>query len=193
MYLSHLTFYQLHSYPLSTDYLDLFHFMLCPTLGFLYTIFSFLFFFFILRPYPQHMEVPRLGVELELQLQAYATAKAMPDLNIWDLTTASSNARFIIHWTRPSLKPESSQILIGLLTHWATMGTFLTFYALHTDVLKDGSISSFRSWCILLINLTRASHTHIPLNYNFLDISYHSMISASFLLFFITQMNLLHL
>ena len=31
------------------------------------------------------MEVPELGVELELQLQAYATAMAMPDLSrIWD-------------------------------------------------------------------------------------------------------------
>ena len=39
-----------------------------------------LFFFFLfvflpfLGPLPQHMEVPRLGVELELQLPAYATA-----------------------------------------------------------------------------------------------------------------------
>ena len=29
----------------------------------------------------RHMEVPRLGVELELQLPAYATAIAMRDLN----------------------------------------------------------------------------------------------------------------
>ena len=28
-----------------------------------------------------HMEVPRLGAEMELQLLAYATATAMPDLN----------------------------------------------------------------------------------------------------------------
>ena len=34
---------------------------------------------FFLRPHQRHMEVPRLGVELELQLQAYATAIAMPD------------------------------------------------------------------------------------------------------------------
>ena len=31
--------------------------------------------------HPQHMEVPRLGVESELQLLAYATATAMPDLS----------------------------------------------------------------------------------------------------------------
>ena len=37
------------------------------------------FFFVFLGPHLQHMEVPRLGVKLELQLLAYATATAMPD------------------------------------------------------------------------------------------------------------------
>ena len=37
--------------------------------------------FCFLGLYSQHMEVPRLGVELELQLPAYATATAMPDPN----------------------------------------------------------------------------------------------------------------
>ena len=30
--------------------------------------------------HPRHMELPRLGVQLELQLPAYATAAALPDL-----------------------------------------------------------------------------------------------------------------
>ena len=34
--------------------------------------------FVFLGPHPRHMEVPRLGVESELQLPAYATATAMP-------------------------------------------------------------------------------------------------------------------
>ena len=38
-------------------------------------------FVFLLRLYLQHMEVPRLGVELELQLQAYTTATVMQDLS----------------------------------------------------------------------------------------------------------------
>ena len=38
-----------------------------------------LFIFAILGPHPQHMEVPRLGVESELQLPAYTIATAMPD------------------------------------------------------------------------------------------------------------------
>ena len=37
------------------------------------------FFFFFLGPHLWHMEVPRLGVESELQSLAYTTATAMPD------------------------------------------------------------------------------------------------------------------
>ena len=44
---------------------------------------SFLFFFFscfcFLGLHPWHMEIPRLGVESELQLPAYINATAMPD------------------------------------------------------------------------------------------------------------------
>ena len=36
-------------------------------------------FFFFLGPHLRHIEVPRLGVELEVQLQAYTTATAIPD------------------------------------------------------------------------------------------------------------------
>ena len=41
---------------------------------------KFLFFFFVfLGPHPRHMEDPRLGIELELQLQAHTRAAATPD------------------------------------------------------------------------------------------------------------------
>ena len=39
----------------------------------------FFFLLFFLGVYPRHMEVPRSGVELELQLPAYARATATPD------------------------------------------------------------------------------------------------------------------
>ena len=46
--------------------------------------------FFFLGLHVQHMEVTRLGVELELQLLAYATATAMQDLsNVFDLDHSS--------------------------------------------------------------------------------------------------------
>ena len=41
-------------------------------------MFAVIFFFFsFLGPHLQHMEVPRIGIKLELQLAAYTTATAM--------------------------------------------------------------------------------------------------------------------
>ena len=45
----------------------------------LFFLFIYLFIFCFLGPYLQYMEVPRLGVKLELQLPAYATAITMGD------------------------------------------------------------------------------------------------------------------
>ena len=65
-----------------------------------HTVILFLFLFFILGPHVQHMEVPKLGVELELQLPAYTTATAMPDLScVCDLHHSS--------WQRRILNPLS--------------------------------------------------------------------------------------
>ena len=41
-------------------------------------IYFFFFLFWFLGPHPWHMEVPRLGVELELQLLAYTTVTERP-------------------------------------------------------------------------------------------------------------------
>ena len=41
--------------------------------------FIFYFYFLLFRASPRHMEVPRPGVQWELQLTAYTTAAAMPD------------------------------------------------------------------------------------------------------------------
>ena len=67
--------------------------------------------FFFLGLYPQHMEVPRLGIELELQPPAYATATAtaMPDpSHSATYTAAHGNARSLIHWARPGIQPVPS-------------------------------------------------------------------------------------
>ena len=59
-----------------------------------------------LGPYPWHMEVPRLGVELELQLPAYTTATATPDLShVCDQRIPD-----------PLIKPASSRILVGFIS-----------------------------------------------------------------------------
>ena len=56
----------------------------------------FFFFFVFLGPHPQRMEVPRLRVQLELQLPAYTTATAMWDLNlVFDLHHSSQQGRIL--------------------------------------------------------------------------------------------------
>ena len=54
--------------------------------------------FVFLGLHPRHMEVPRLGVKLEPQLLAYATAVATPDLRTSaTYTTAHGNTRSLNH------------------------------------------------------------------------------------------------
>ncbi len=77
----------------------------------------FFFSFFFLGPHPWQMEVPRLGVELELQLLVYATATAMQDLShICDLHHSSQQHRSLTHWARPGIEPASSRMLVGFST-----------------------------------------------------------------------------
>ena len=60
-----------------------------------FCLFVFLFFCF-LEPHLQHMEVPRLGVESELQLLACAIATAMPDLShLCDLHHSSQQCQML--------------------------------------------------------------------------------------------------
>ena len=65
-------------------------------------IFFFIFIFCFLGLHLWHMEVPRLGIELELQLLAY--------------TTAHGNARSLTHRARPGIEPASSWVLVGLVS-----------------------------------------------------------------------------
>ena len=73
---------------------------------------------------PQHMEVPRLGVESELWLPAYTTATAVPDLShICDLYHSSWQ-----HWILNLLREtrDGTSILMDtsrVCYRWDTMGT----------------------------------------------------------------------
>ena len=64
---------------------------------------SFLFFVCLLLslflgPHPQHLEVPRLGVQSELQPLAYTRATATPDLScICDLCHSSRQRQILNH------------------------------------------------------------------------------------------------
>ena len=59
-----------------------------------YMTFYLLFVYCLLGPHLQHMEVPRLGVALELQLPAYTSVTAVPDLSsICNLHYSSGQCR----------------------------------------------------------------------------------------------------
>ena len=63
-------------------------------LRFFFSIEKNCFSFVFLGPHPQHMKVPRLGVQSELQLLAYTTATAMQDPSlICDLHYSSRQPR----------------------------------------------------------------------------------------------------
>ena len=77
----------------------------------------FFFFFFLLGPHLRHMEVHRLGVELELQLLATATATAMTDpSHVCDLHHSARQLQILNHWVRPRIEPAPSWILLGFIT-----------------------------------------------------------------------------
>ena len=66
--------------------------------------------FIYLGPHWRHMDVPRLGIKLELQLPAYATgnSKARSEPHLWPKRQLRSNPRSLTHWTRPGMEPTSS-------------------------------------------------------------------------------------
>ena len=83
----------------------------------------------LLGPHLRHMEVPRLGVQLELQLPAYARATAMPDPSHICNLRHSSRQRQILNpgskardWTRSLMVP--SQICFRCATT-GTPGTLI--------------------------------------------------------------------
>ena len=74
-----------------------------------------LIYFFFLGLHPRHMEVPRRGVDLELQLPAYTTATVMPDLS-HICAPAHSNDGSLTHWARPGIEPSNSWFLVGCIS-----------------------------------------------------------------------------
>ena len=76
-------------------------------------------FFFQGYPCGIWKEVPRVGVEMELQLPAY-TKPTRPahwiQATSVTYTRAHGNAGYLIFWSRPGIEPTSSWILIGFLT-----------------------------------------------------------------------------
>ena len=84
----------------------------------------FLFIFCLLGPHPQHMEVPRLGIQWELQPPEYTTATAMQDLSWVCHLFHSSQQRQILN---PLIEArDRTHVLMDarrFVNHWAITGT----------------------------------------------------------------------
>ena len=91
-----------------------------------YHSFFFFFFFCFLGPHPRHMEVPRLGVESELQLPAYTTATAMQDLScICNLHHSSWQGWIFIKLSKARDQTHILMVLVGSIStepQWELLG-----------------------------------------------------------------------
>ena len=77
---------------------------------------SFFPFLFFVRLHLLHIEVPGLGVKLEIQLPAYITATATLDLNhICDLHLSLQQRHILNPWAMPGIEPASSETLCQVL------------------------------------------------------------------------------
>ena len=79
--------------------------------------FLFFFNFCFLGPHLWHTEVPRLGVESQLQLLAYTTAIATPDPSlVFNLHQGSQQRQIPNPLRKARIKPASSWILVRFIT-----------------------------------------------------------------------------
>ena len=97
----------------------------------------FCFFFLFLGLHRKHMEVPRLRVELEVQLSAHPTATATQyPSRIYDLHHSSWQRWILTHWMRPGTEPTSSWIPVRFISAVPQgNSSFLSFYSFFMAVL----------------------------------------------------------
>ena len=75
------------------------------------------FFFFFLGQHLKHMEVPRLGVKVELQLPACSThSNARSELHLQATPQLTATPGSLTHWARPGIEPASSWILVSFVS-----------------------------------------------------------------------------
>ena len=121
------------SYYLPSWFIPRDHSSLCCRVGLhcLSILLLLLSFFFFLGPHVQHMEVLQLGVELELQLPAYSTAMATPDLSHACNLHPSSWQGWILNPLREARDQTHILVITSWVCYcWATMGTPLFFFFL---------------------------------------------------------------
>ena len=102
------------------------------------------------------MEVPRLGVKLELQLPAYTTATAMRDLSrICNLYHGSWQRRILNPLSKGRDRTATSWFLVGFVNHCATTGTPNILNFLFFIIFRSNTYFIF---IFLLFRATPVSH-----------------------------------
>ena len=95
-------------------------------------------FFLYYGPHPWHMEVPRLGVKLELQLPVYTRATATPDPSrIFDLHHSSQQCRILNPLSMARDRTLNLMVSSQILFRCATTGTPSSFF--------NGSTTTYES------------------------------------------------
>ena len=108
--------------------------------------------FVFLGPHPQHMEVPRLGDELELLLPAYARATAMPDpSSVCDLHHSSWQHRILNPLSEARDRTRQLMVPSRIHSRCATMGTPQAFHVLSSLVLSC-DISTYNYFLICYLD-----------------------------------------
>ena len=89
------------------------------------SLFVYLFIYSVfLGPHSWHMEVPRLGIQLELQLLACTTATAIPDPScVCDLRHSSRQCRTFSPLSKARDRTYNLMVPSGIRWRCATMGT----------------------------------------------------------------------
>ena len=78
-------------------------------------LFIYLFICVFLGLHSRHMEIPRLGVKLELHLPAY-TPLQQCRIQVVSVTYTTAHGNEILNPLGPRIEPESSWLLIGFVT-----------------------------------------------------------------------------
>ena len=105
---------------------------------------SILFFFWGGELHPRHMEIPRLGVKLELQLPAYTTGTATPDLScICDLHHSSWQCCFLNPLSKAT--DWTCNLMVPSQVHFrcTTMGTPTFLFKIRNKIKRNGWRTSF--------------------------------------------------
>ena len=102
--------------------------------------------FFFLWPHLWHMEVPMLGVKLELWLSAYAIARATldPSCNC-DLCCSLWQCQILNSLSQARGQNCILIVIIGSLTHWAIMGTSCAIF-IHVSLVFSAEILVSSRW-----------------------------------------------